>query len=143
MVTYRYYRTERAVVLAFAAVAISFATMVACGGFAVLREPVFSMALLPAVIAVVLAYPFMLGLLVSTRLDRSLPVVSAVTVVSTWITFVWLHGLGLGVGLLVSIASMRGPTPSSTLVLPATAMANDSAGFYSHSGRPHSGPGAS
>jgi hypothetical protein len=106
MATYRYYRTERSIVLAFAAVAISFATMVACGGFAVVREPVFSMALLPAILAGLLAYPFMLAFLVPTRLDRSLPVVAAVTIGSTWLSFVLLQGLGLVVGLLVSIATM-------------------------------------
>lgn len=106
MVTYRYHRTERAVVLAFAAPAISFATMVACGGLAVLREPVFSMALLPAILAAAVAYPFMLVCLVSTRLDRALPVVGAVAIGSTWLSFPWLQSLGLVVGLVVSIAAM-------------------------------------
>ena len=106
MPTYRYYRTERAVVLAFAAVAISLATTVACGGLAVVREPAFSMALLPAIIAAILAYPLMLAFLVPTRLDRSLPVVTVVTIGSTWLSFVLLQGIGLVVGLVASIATM-------------------------------------
>ena len=106
MPTYRYYRTERAVVLAFAAVAIAFATAVACGGLAVVREPVLSMALLPAILAALLAYPFMLAFLAPTRLDRSIPVLAAVTVSSTWLSFVLLQGIGLVIGLVVSIATM-------------------------------------
>ena len=53
---------------------------VACGGGVVLREPVLSMALLLAIVAIAVAYPFLLVLLVPTRLDRSLPVVGAATV---------------------------------------------------------------
>lgn len=104
-VNYRYYRIERAVVLAFAAPVIALATMVACGGGVVLREPVFSMALLLAVVAIAVAYPFLLVLLLPTRLDRSLPVVCAATVGSTWL-FSWLQCGGLILGSLVSLLSM-------------------------------------
>lgn len=108
MATYRYYKLERAIVLAFAAVVIVFVTMVACAGFDVLREPAISLALFPAFLAFCLAYPFLLLFLVPTRLDKSLPVVGGVAVLATWLGWQWLQASGLLVGLLVSIAAMYG-----------------------------------
>lgn len=106
MVGSRYCRSERAVILAFAAVAIAFCAMVACGGPDVLREPAWSLALLPTLLAAAAAWPFLVLFLTSTRLDRSLPLVGAVAVSSTWLSFRLLGPWGLALGLAAAVAAM-------------------------------------
>lgn len=111
-----FWKLERAVILAVAALAIAIATaLVALVALQLQHaqpgEPMFTgvateQALAWALPSAIVTFPFLLWSLLRTRLDRSLPLVFAVAVVATPLAMLVVGVHGIWIGFLCSLSAM-------------------------------------